>query len=227
MRMAPEANPRVMAQDFLGTLVVWDAALAGTLTRRELFGARELFKSFDPEKRREDVLRGLMEFAKQRLAKNAMTETDAVQVRRVFGALPFGPMDEVPRQMVFVLWLWSRFDRERELVRNAIAASRAAMLAEVKRLTELPKAAAEKAAPLAVDGLNVDAALEKFLAFVSKPDGHPAKWGPDVARGLAKAVLEGLPNATAEITPAELTAAVWCSFRIDSRSFVDSLATLS
>lgn len=218
-RPALEANPRVMAQDFLGTLVVWDAAMQGTLTRRELYGAREMFASFDPEPRRQEVLRGLMDFAKQRLAKSPMAEADAAEVRRVFGALPFGPMDEVPRQMVFVLWLWSRFDREREIVRASIAAARATLLAEVKRLTELPKKAAEQAVPIAAEGLNVDLALEKFLAFVTQTSGHPPSWGRAIARGLAKAMLDGLPNAKEPITPDELTAAVWCSYRIDERSF--------
>lgn len=212
-----DANPRVLAQDFLATLVVWDAALTGTLQRRELFAARELFTTFDPPARRDDVQRGLMDFAKRRAVTLPMENVDADHVRRVFSALPFGPIDGPAPQLLFVLWLWHHFARERAVVRAAIVATRGVLLAEVKRLTELSRPLAEKVAPVGAELLSVDVALERFLQFLDpSKTPAPADWGWRLALGLATAAV---PRENVEVTPAELVAAVWCSYRIDGSSF--------
>ncbi len=208
-----------MAQDFLATLVCWDAAMSGTLAKRELYAARELYATFDPRNRREEVQAGLLKFAQQRLQMLPLPDADAATVKRVFAALPFGPMDDVCRQLVFVLWLWSRFDRERIIVQAALRATRGALLGEVKRLTELHRPIAEQAAPLAAEALSVDDALERFLSFLGQAE-HPPAWGLRLSMGLAQAALAELPSPSgAAVAPEELVAAVWCSYRIDGQPF--------
>lgn len=214
-----EANPRVMAQDFLATLVVWDAALGGTLGQRELYAARELFATFDPKGRRDEIQKGLMHFAQLRAVNAPIDAVDAEEIKRVFAALPFGPMDDVSRQILFTLWLWSRFDRERVVVRDSIVATRGTLLAQVKKLTELSQPFANRAVPVGAELLSVDVALERFLTFLSATT-HPENWGLHLAHGLARAALDwGGSEGTTGLAPAELLAAIWCSFRIDDQSF--------
>lgn len=216
-----EKSPRVLPADFFGTLVVWDAALDGTLTHVELVGGWGLYEGWnrDPKNQNERAtLDGLVTFGRERATRLPISDADHAEVKRVFSLLPFGPMDQVGRQMLFVLWLWSRFAREGAITKASIAALRAQLLGQVNAIVNMPERLARAATKHASELLALETVLARFEAFLGAPPSSP--WGLRLARGLARAALGGITPAPA-ITPDELVAALWCSFRLDERSVDD------